>query len=415
MRPEVDHGCGRPHLYVQCHPLYAFGECSLLRTAVGTAFAFGTRFLFTASHVLDPPEGWAGDSVPEMVYLAARDNSLVVAAVVKVLYRDRDLDVAILECGTAEFSPLSLRYAEGIKNYEPVYTVDVIDHSYAIVHKGSCYPGSTKMELLMDARTFQGFNGGPILDESGEVVGMCLGTWGASGRAVTSDGLRHVYNAARALGIDCNLWSDKSWGFQQDNIRAIPTNGHGASGASGGSPPGRGRQSAFASVHRAVYMERAPSIEEFMTKRWLPAGTVPSRYATILDGLEPAPLAPRAGDVHGPPYSHSQPINREMAPRGWRSSDPRSSSGSNGGGPSRENDSSTMIGDGTDPGAGLAGWNTSSQDSQASQASQSSAAATAGGTSVTDESVGYEGDESMGDEPDGGEPMEDVSEGDESG
>jgi len=32
--------------------------------------------------MLDPPEGWAADPVPEMVYLAARDNSLVVAAVV---------------------------------------------------------------------------------------------------------------------------------------------------------------------------------------------------------------------------------------------------------------------------------------------------------------------------------------------
>jgi len=58
--------------------------------------------------MLDPPEGWAGDPVPEMVYLAARDNSLVVAAVVKVLYCDRDLDAAILECGTAEFSPLKV-------------------------------------------------------------------------------------------------------------------------------------------------------------------------------------------------------------------------------------------------------------------------------------------------------------------
>ena len=31
-----------------------------------------------------------------------------MAAVVKVLYCDRDLDAAILECGTAEFSPLKV-------------------------------------------------------------------------------------------------------------------------------------------------------------------------------------------------------------------------------------------------------------------------------------------------------------------
>jgi len=335
--------------------------------------------------MLDPPEGWAGDPVPEMVYLAARDNSLVVAAVVKVLYRDRDLDVAILECGTAEFSPLSLRYAESLRTYEPVYTVDVIDHSYAIVHKGSCYPGSTTMELLTDARTFPGFDGGPILDESGEVVGMCLGTWGANGRAVTSDGLLHVYNAATALGIECSLWSDRSWGPQPDSIRAIPTNGRGASGLSVGSPPDRGRQPAVA--NRGASMERAPSIEEFMARRWLPAGTVSSRYAAVPDGLEPAPAASRAGGLHGSPYSYSQPVSPVMAPTGWRSSDPRSSSGYNGG-----DDSSTVIGDGTDPGDALAVWHTSSQ------ASQNSAAATAGGSSIAEESVGSDGDGPEGDE-----------------
>jgi len=58
--------------------------------------------------MLDPREGWARDPIPEMVYLAAHDNSLVVAAIVKVLYCDRDLDAAILEYGTAEFSPLKV-------------------------------------------------------------------------------------------------------------------------------------------------------------------------------------------------------------------------------------------------------------------------------------------------------------------
>jgi len=100
-----------------------------------------------------------------MVYLAARENSLVVVAVVKALYRDRDLDVAILECDTAEFSSLILPYAASLGTYEPIYTVDIIGHSYATVHKGSYYP-------VMNARTFQGFNGGPILDERGEVVGI---------------------------------------------------------------------------------------------------------------------------------------------------------------------------------------------------------------------------------------------------
>jgi hypothetical protein len=98
------------------------------------------------------------------------------------------------------------------------------------------------MELRMNARTFQGFNGGLILDEHSEVLVMCLGAWGANGRAATSDGLLHVYNAARALGIDYNLWSDKSWGFSE-NPR-IPTNGRTASG----SPSDRGRQPAIANV-----------------------------------------------------------------------------------------------------------------------------------------------------------------------
>ena len=167
-------------LYRLCKPstlivarLYKCGRCTNWHSGSATGFPLTKDGIFATNyHVLEQTDGKT---------LAVMDTEENVYPVTQVLAADKDSDVAIVRAEGAKFRPLPL--GEPARIGSNVHVISHPDGMFYYYSKGmvSLYDtikGKPNTEwMAISADYARGSSGAPVLNDSGEVVGMVASTW----------------------------------------------------------------------------------------------------------------------------------------------------------------------------------------------------------------------------------------------
>lgn len=175
------------------------------RHNVGTAFAFSRESLFTSNHLIK-------ESDPEFevdgVYISNPLNPMRLLYKVDIVGTAPDLDVAVLRCRQAHFSPLPL-LCTSLQGFPSLYTVQRVQCLAVTIHQGHGRQRNAQWEGRCDAPSTNGCAGGPVLDSAGKVVGLLRGrTAEVEGVFTTSEGLMAALLMNRG-----SLMTREDWGL----------------------------------------------------------------------------------------------------------------------------------------------------------------------------------------------------------
>lgn len=163
----------------------------------GTAFDFGSQYLLTARHNIEPfPESrekrrltgvWLTDADGEM------DERL------GVVHIDEDLDIAILKAHKTKFRRLALDLRDPLP-YSKAYALQLL-YSPPAVYSGRVLPGQPRrFEQHIDTPVACGSSGGPVLSIDGTVLGLIT-------MIKDSPARRCTYLRTSALNYICRSWT----------------------------------------------------------------------------------------------------------------------------------------------------------------------------------------------------------------
>ena len=135
----------------------------------GTAFAFGSQYLLTARHNIEPfPESREKKSLTG-VWLTDADGEMDER--LGVVHIDEDLDIAILKAHKTKFRRLALDLRDPLP-YSKAYALQLLNSPPA-VYSGRVLPGQPRrFEQHIDTPVACGFSGGPVLSIDGTVLGL---------------------------------------------------------------------------------------------------------------------------------------------------------------------------------------------------------------------------------------------------
>lgn len=172
---------------------------------VGNAFAFAHNYLFTTFHTINQEDQ---EFKVEGIYISDRLDPTKALYKLEVVGVSKELDIAVLRCRRVHLFRLGLR-ATSLQTFRTVYTVNCVESQIVTLHSGRVYPGRTIFMGRCDAPSAQGWSGGPLLDTSGQVIGMLKGTLGDVDRVfINTEGLLY------ALGRIKSSWGWRDWGIK---------------------------------------------------------------------------------------------------------------------------------------------------------------------------------------------------------
>ena len=152
--------------------LYKCGHCTNWHSGSATGFPLTKDGIFATNyHVLEQTDGKT---------LAVMDTKGNIYPVTQVLAADKDSDVAIVRAKGAKFRPLPL--GESAKIGSNVHVISHPDGMFYYYSKGmvSLYDtmkGKPRTQwMAISADYARGSSGAPVLNDSGEVVGMVAST-----------------------------------------------------------------------------------------------------------------------------------------------------------------------------------------------------------------------------------------------
>ena len=132
--------------------------------ALGSGFAIGSNTIITNAHVIDDEHNVSVQSYGGEHYSAS------------VYSRDEYLDLALLIVQDSKFTPLELVSLDSAKIGDDIYTVGIPNSMAYTLTKGVISSKSRELSgqkyIQIDAPINEGNSGGPLLNDSGAVLGI---------------------------------------------------------------------------------------------------------------------------------------------------------------------------------------------------------------------------------------------------